>query len=171
MVLFSICTNYLVEQIPPEIQLQDHLRYAGNQDQNQAMNQAMNSGGPSSRRSRMRRTPWQPFIRIERRPDSQFQDFTVTESSVQYMLKIALYGLLIAFLFLEVGLLGYLFPFWNAETCSAETVFGWLFVFVVGLIWFVDVWHGIDQIRAIITDRLEPFRGWLTPATLPSQAP
>jgi hypothetical protein len=146
MALFSICTSYLVEQIPPEIELQDGLRDAANLDQNQAKERWRAFFEKITHETD---TMAFAFIRIEQRPDPQTlkSRSTVTESSVQYALKTALYGLPIAFLFLEVGLLGYLFPFRDAETQLA-----WLLVFVIGVIWFVSVRHGIDQITAIITD-------------------
>jgi hypothetical protein len=89
MALFSICTNYLVEQIPPEIQLQDDQRYAANQDQNQAKEKWRAFFEKITHETD---TMAFAFIRIER-PDPQSHNVTLTESSVQYVLKIALYWL------------------------------------------------------------------------------
>jgi excinuclease UvrABC ATPase subunit len=102
MSMFSICMNYLAEQIPPEIQLQNDLFYAANQDQNQTKEQWR---AFVEKITHEMNTMAFAFIRIER-PDPQSHDFTLKESSIQRLLKIALYWLPIAYLLLEVGQLG-----------------------------------------------------------------
>lgn len=144
MWLFAICMSYLVEQIPHEIQLQDDLRNAANQDQNQAREQWRAFFEKITHETD---TMAFAFIRIER-PDPQSLNITLTESSVQYALKIALYWLPIAWLLLEVGLFGYLYPL----PPNADSPVGWLIVVVIGGTWFVGVWHGVDQITDIIHD-------------------
>jgi hypothetical protein len=142
--MFSICTNYLAEQIPPEIQLQNDLFYAANQDQSQTKEQWR---AFFEKITHEMNTMAFAFIRIER-PDPQSHDFTLKESSIQRLLKIALYWLPIAYLLLEVGQLGYLFPFPpDAEAASVSSV-----AVMIGCAWLLCVWHGIDQITLIITD-------------------
>jgi hypothetical protein len=140
MMLFSICMHYVVEQIPTEIQLQDNLSDAADQDRNQVKEKWR---AFFEKITHERDTMAFAFISIER---SQPPDYApLKESSVQYVLKIVIYWLPIAFLIFEVVLLGYFsFP------PDAETVFGCVFVVMIGGFWLIGVHSGIDQITDIL---------------------
>jgi hypothetical protein len=140
MALFSAYTHYVVEQISPEIELQDSMPYAANQDQKQVKEQWRAFFEKITHETD---TMAFAFIKIKR-PDPQSYAFTLAESSVQYALKKAIYFLPVAFLILEMGLIGYLF------SLDAEAAKLWIFVAVVGFSWLVGVSHGVDQITDIL---------------------
>src|SRR5689334_19583991 len=135
--------SYVVEQMTAEIHLQDDLSDAANQDRNQVKEE------------------WQAFFeKITHQTDTmafafikperpQYPHFAAAlkESSVQYVLKRVIYWLPIAFMILEIVLLGFFsFP------PDGETLFGCLFILVIGGTWLRGVWLGIEQITDILNN-------------------
>jgi hypothetical protein len=142
MVLFSLCMSYVVEQMPPEIHLQDDLSDAANQDRNQVKEEWR---AFFEKITHQTDTMAFAFIKPER---PQYPDYAaLKESSVQYVLKIVIYWLPIAFMILEIVLLGYFsFP------PDTETLFGCFFILLIGGTWLRGVWLSIDQITDILND-------------------
>jgi len=128
--------------MPPEIHLQDDLSDAANQDRNQVKEEWR---AFFEKITHQTDTMAFAFIKPER---PQYPDYAaLKESSVQYVLKIVIYWLPIAFMILEIVLLGYFsFP------PDTETLFGCFFILLIGGTWLRGVWLSIDQITDILND-------------------